>query len=114
MFDLLIEGGTLIDGSGAPRRRADVALEGDRIATVGELAGAPARRRVDAGGQIVAPGFIDSHTHDDRLLLEPPPAASGHPKLLQGVTTVVTGNCGVSLAPLVHAAPPAPLDLMGA
>lgn len=110
MHDLLIRGATLVDGSAAPRRQADVAVSGERIAAVGELHGAAARRVIDGEGLVVAPGFIDSHTHDDRLLLEPP---ARHPKLLQGVTTVVTGNCGVSLAPLVHAAPPAPLDLMG-
>ncbi|MCZ2495870.1 amidohydrolase family protein [Xylophilus sp. Kf1] len=112
MFDLIIEGGTLIDGSGAARRRADVAVTGDRIVAVGLLAGQPALRREDATGLVVAPGFIDVHTHDDRLLLDAPQGA--HPKLSQGVTTVVTGNCGISLAPLVSAAtPPAPLDLLG-
>lgn len=110
MHDLLIRGATLVDGSGAPRRRADVAVDGDRIAAVGDLGGAAARRLLDADGLVVAPGFIDSHTHDDRLLLEP---TARQPKLLQGVTTVVTGNCGVSLAPLVTRSPPAPLDLMG-
>lgn len=110
MPDLLIRGATLVDGSGAPRRRADVAVDGDRIAAVGDLGGAAARRVLDGDGLVAAPGFIDSHTHDDRLLLEPP---ARHPKLLQGVTTVVTGNCGVSLAPLVTPSPPAPLDLMG-
>jgi N-acyl-D-amino-acid deacylase len=113
MHDLVIEGGTVIDGSGAPRRRADVAVQGDRIVAVGDLAGSAAHRRIDAEGLVVAPGFIDSHTHDDRLLLDPPAPGDGHPKLLQGVTTVVTGNCGVSLAPRVRDDAPAPLDLMG-
>ena len=113
MHDLLIVGGIVIDGSGAPRRRADVAVDGDRIAAVGDLTLARAHRRIDAAGLVVAPGFIDSHTHDDRLLLEPPSASAGHPKLLQGVTTVVTGNCGISLAPRLRDEAPAPLDLMG-
>ncbi|MDP1650503.1 MAG: D-aminoacylase [Rubrivivax sp.] len=111
MLDIVIAGGVVIDGSGAPRRAADVGITGDRIVAVGDLAGMPARRRLDAGGHIVAPGFIDSHTHDDQLLLEHP---ARHPKLLQGVTTVVTGNCGISLAPLVHGHPPPPLDVMQA
>lgn len=112
MFDILIQGGTVIDGSGAPRRRADVGVTGDAIAAVGDLAGHAARRRIDAEGLIVAPGFIDGHTHDDALLLQHPAA---HPKLMQGVTTVVAGNCGISLAPLARdSSPPPPLDVLGA
>ncbi len=111
MFDLIIEGGDLVDGTGAPRVRADVGITGDRVTAIGALSDATARRRVSAAGRIVAPGFIDVHTHDDQLLLEPP--AGPHPKLSQGVTTVVTGNCGISLAPLVTDNPPAPLDLLG-
>lgn len=119
MLDLVIEGGTLVDGTGAPRRAADVGVAAGRIAVLsdaaGGLAGMPARQRVDARGLIVAPGFIDVHTHDDRLALEAVPAGGHHPKLSQGVTTVITGNCGVSLAPLVSAgAPVPPLDILGA
>jgi N-acyl-D-amino-acid deacylase len=109
MLDLLIEHGELIDGSGAPRRRADVGVADGRVVAIGTLGGTAARRRVDASGQVVAPGFIDSHTHDDALVLQHP---ARHPKLLQGVTTVITGNCGISLAPLVHQSPPAPLDIL--
>lgn len=112
MLDLIIEGGAVIDGTGAPRRQADVGIAGDRIVRIGDLTNVPARERFDARGRVVAPGFIDVHTHDDRLLLDAP--AGPHPKLSQGVTTVVTGNCGISLAPLqAVATPPAPLDLLG-
>lgn len=113
MLDLIITGGTVVDGSGAPRVRADVGVAQGRITAVGDLRGQPARAHHDATGRIVCPGFIDVHTHDDRLLLGTPHGP--HPKLTQGVTTVVTGNCGISLAPLLSATtPPAPLDLLGA
>ncbi|QEI04513.1 D-aminoacylase [Pigmentiphaga aceris] len=112
-MDLIIEGGTVIDGSGGPRVRADVGIVDGVIVAIGDLYDAPAHQRHDASGRIVAPGFIDAHTHDDRLLLQTAPGP--HPKLSQGVTTVITGNCGVSLAPLRldGVAPPAPLDLLG-
>ncbi len=111
-YDLIIRGGTVIDGTRAPRFAADVAVRGDRIARVGDLAGAKAIREIDASGRIVAPGFIDAHTHDDRLMLSAPAMA---PKVSQGVTTVVTGNCGVSLAPVIFKTGTAvtpPLDLL--
>ena len=111
MLTLVIEGGELIDGTGAPRFHADIGIMGDMVVAIGMLADKPARNRVSAKGCVVAPGFIDVHTHDDCLLLRAP--AGAHPKLSQGVTTVVTGNCGISLAPLVTKAPPAPLDLLG-
>lgn len=98
MFDLVIEGGEVIDGTGAPRRAQDVGVREGRIAALGDLRAQPARARIRAEGRIVSPGFIDAHAHDDRLLLEAP--ARRHPKLQQGVTTVVVGNCGWSLAPL--------------
>jgi N-acyl-D-amino-acid deacylase len=111
MFDLVIAGGDVVDGTGAPPLRADIGLRGGMIVEVGDLARAQAHRRVDASGLVTAPGFIDVHTHDDQLLLEAGDAP--HPKALQGVTTVITGNCGVSLAPLVASRPPAPLDVLG-
>ena len=95
-FDTLLLGGTVYDGSGAPEKRADVALAGDRIAAVGDLAGAAARRVVDAAGLAVAPGFIDVHTHSDAHVLVEPDAAG---KIAQGVTTEIVGQCGASLAP---------------
>ena len=111
MLDLVIAGGEVVDGSGAPRVRADIGVRNGLIVEVGDLAGSAARRRVDASGRVTAPGFIDVHTHDDQLLLEG--GGAPHPKVLQGVTTVVTGNCGVSLAPLVTERAPPPLDVLG-
>lgn len=111
MFDLIIEGGELIDGTGAPRWRTDIGVSEGKITAIGDLASAPATERFNALRRIVAPGFIDAHTHDDRLLLMP--TMGPHPKLSQGVTTVIAGNCGVSLAPLETTNPPAPLDILG-
>ena len=111
MTDWILRGGMVIDGTGAPRFRADVAIAGDRIAAVGDLAKAQGAREIDVSGLVVAPGFIDVHTHDDRALLASPDMAA---KASQGVTTVITGNCGVSLAPLsLNRPPPPPLDLIG-
>jgi N-acyl-D-amino-acid deacylase len=110
-YDLIIAGGRVIDGTGAPARRADIGLKGDRVAAIGDLANAQAGQRVDAGGKTVTPGFIDVHTHDDNALLRTPDMTM---KVSQGVTTVVVGNCGVSLAPLtLQGPPPPPLDLLG-
>lgn len=110
-YDLLIRGGTLIDGTGAARRQADLAVHEGRIAAIGDLPSARAERSIDACGLVVAPGFIDSHAHDDYAVIETPDMPF---KALQGVTTVINGNCGLSLAPLVtNQRPPAPLDLIG-
>jgi N-acyl-D-amino-acid deacylase len=98
MFDLLIMGGEVLDGTGAPPLRADVGVRDGRIAEVGTLAGQRAQRVVDAEGRTVAPGFIDAHSHDD-FNLPVNPLVPG--KLCQGVTTQVTGNCGWSPAPLL-------------
>jgi N-acyl-D-amino-acid deacylase len=111
MTDFILRGGTVIDGSGAPRFRGDLAVAGNRIAAIGEVPRAAGAREIDVSGKIVAPGFIDVHTHDDRALFAAPDMAA---KVSQGVTTVVTGNCGVSLAPLTPTGrPPPPLDLIG-
>jgi N-acyl-D-amino-acid deacylase len=91
-YDLLIRGGQVIDGSGAPAVRADVAVRGGKIAKVGDLSGAKAARVVDATGLVVAPGFIDVHTHADDLADRP--RAENFVRM--GVTTVVAGNCGSS------------------
>lgn len=112
-FDWVLRGGTVIDGTGAARARADVGVRGAHIAAVGDLGTLRGEREIDATGRIVAPGFIDSHTHDDRYLLMAPHMPA---KLSQGVTTVVTGNCGISLAPWGATAAdtvPAPLNLLG-
>ena len=96
-YDLLIRGGTVIDGSKAPRFDADVGVIAGRIAAIGDLAGHSADRTLAAAGRIVAPCFIDSHTHDDQAVLS---QAAMPFKISQGVTTVVAGNCGISAAPL--------------
>ncbi|MGH8787141.1 MAG: N-acyl-D-amino-acid deacylase family protein [Cupriavidus necator] len=112
-FDVVLRGGTVIDGTAAPRFEADVGIDGERIAAIDDLSGARGRCELDVRGRIVAPGFIDAHTHDDRYLMQDPLMPA---KLSQGVTTVVTGNCGISLAPWCAApgqAVPPPLDLLG-
>ena len=94
-FNLIIRGGTVVDGSGAPSFKADVALREDHIAAIGELSGQTTEREIDAQGLVVSPGFIDNHTHDDGYLLTHPAML---PKISQGVTSVVIGNCGIGLA----------------
>ncbi len=97
MFDILIQGGTVIDGSGQPAYRADVAVQGERIVAVEPLEIAEAQVVIQAAGLVVAPGFIDIHSHADYTLPVNPTAGS---KIHQGVTTEVVGNCGISIAPL--------------
>ena len=96
-FDLLIRGGTVVDGSGEPGRRADVAVQGGAIAAVGDLSRSAAARTIDAAGRTVTPGFIDPHAHSDLLLLADP---RGQSKIQQGVTTELNGQCGMSPFPV--------------
>jgi len=115
-FDTLIRNALVIDGSGEPAYAADVALRDGRIVRIareGELAAAHAAAIVDAAGLVLAPGFIDVHTHDDTVVIDQPAML---PKLSQGVTTVVVGNCGISAAPVSlprGTAPPDPMNLLG-
>jgi N-acyl-D-amino-acid deacylase len=95
MYDFVIRGATMFDGSGAPPQLVDVAVEGSFIAEIGDVAGA-ARREIDATNLALAPGFIDVHTHDDFAVLLYPEMAF---KVLGGVTTCVVGNCGMGAAP---------------
>jgi N-acyl-D-aspartate/D-glutamate deacylase len=96
MYDLVIRNGAVVDGSGLPAFRADVAVKDGRIARIGRVREA-ARRSLDAHGRVVAPGFIDPHTHFDAQLLWD---GAAKPALAHGVTTIVPGNCSLSLAPL--------------
>jgi len=98
--DILLQGGLVIDGTGAAEQFADVAIQGDRIAAVGELGAWRARTRLKVRGLVVTPGFIDMHSHSDLSLLINPKAES---KLRQGVTTEVIGQCGFSPAPAPEA-----------
>lgn len=95
-FDLVLANGTLVDGSGAPPRVADVAVRGDRIAAIGTFPRSSTRELLDARGLHVAPGFVDIHSHSDREIRAVPTADS---RVLQGYTCEITGNCGGSAAP---------------
>lgn len=95
--DVVLKGGMVIDGRGQPAFAADVAVSGDTIVAIGDLTGVAADRVIDVAGLVVAPGFIDVHTHDDLVCITQPDMT---PKISQGVTTLIVGNCGISAAPL--------------
>jgi N-acyl-D-amino-acid deacylase len=102
-FDLILENGTLIDGTGTAPAAGSLAVRGDRIAAVGDLAGAAARTRIDCAGKAIAPGFIDMHSHSDWVIPQPDHGAILAPLLEQGITTIVAGNCGCTPAPFTAA-----------
>lgn len=111
--DLIIDNAIIIDGTGAPAVNGGLGIKGDRIVVVGDVSAYSADQRIDAEGLVVSPGFIDCHTHDDRALLDDP---AMYCKVSQGVTTVVGGNCGISLAPFVPEDDwdmPVPMSLLG-
>ena len=110
-YDTLIRNAHVIDGSNAPGYGADVALRGGRIECIGDLSGSRAAHEIDAAGRVLAPGFIDVHTHDDTVVIRQPQML---PKLSQGVTTVIVGNCGISASPVtLRNEPPDPMNLLG-
>ena len=106
----LLRGGIVIDGTGKPGYRADVRVQDGRVREIGAGLAAQDAEVIDVAGRAITPGFIDVHAHDDQYVLSSPQAL---PKVSQGVTTVVVGNCGISLAPLVNPNVPPPLNLLG-
>ena len=109
--DLILRNASIIDGTGAPSKFGDIAIMDDYILALGDVSNLFASQEINVAGNTVCPGFVDTHTHDDRILLSNPKMSC---KVSQGVTTVVTGNCGISLAPLKNykTRPPSPLDLL--
>jgi len=95
-FDLVVRNGMVMDGTGSPGFEGDVAVEGEKISAIGKRLG-PGKKEIDAGGKVIAPGFIDSHTHMDYFLVLYP---HGNPVVNFGVTTIVIGDCGASCAPV--------------
>ncbi|HUG61320.1 MAG TPA: amidohydrolase family protein, partial [Methylomirabilota bacterium] len=113
-YDRVFRGALIYDGTGAAPSPGEVAIAGERIVHVGppgSVARGTGADEHDLAGKALAPGFIDAHTHDDRIVLDAPDML---PKISQGVTTVVAGNCGISLAPVTFSSdPPPPMNLLG-
>lgn len=111
LCDTLIRNAHIMDGNGGEPYTGDVAIEDGHIVAIGQLPEYSARQVIDGSGHILAPGFIDVHTHDDTNVIRTPDML---PKLSQGVTTVIVGNCGISAAPVqLSGAPPDPMNLLG-
>ena len=111
LYDLIIRDALVIDGSDIPGFRADVAIRDGRIQRIGSIDGVSAEEEINAAGRVLAPGFIDVHTHDDTVVIRYPAML---PKISQGVTTVIVGNCGISASPVSLAGdPPDPMNLLG-
>jgi N-acyl-D-amino-acid deacylase len=112
--DHVFRNALIFDGAGGQPIAGELAIDGDRIAAIAPAGSLPAgagNQEHDLGGLALSPGFIDAHTHDDRIVLDAPAMV---PKVSQGVTTVVAGNCGISLAPVTFTGdPPAPMNLLG-
>lgn len=110
-FDYLFRNVTVIDGSGGPQYRGDVAVSGDRIVDIAPAISGQAQHEIDGTGRVLAPGFIDVHTHDDINVIRMPEYL---PKISQGVTTVIVGNCGISAAAATMKGDvPDPMNLLG-
>ncbi|PKF60398.1 D-aminoacylase [Psychromonas sp. psych-6C06] len=108
---LLIKNALIIDGTGRPGYHADLRIHDDKIASIGNIQARPQEVVVDAGGLVLAPGFIDVHTHDDTQVIKQPDMLT---KISQGVTTVIVGNCGISASPVTLTnTPPDPMNLLG-
>ncbi|MGF1754365.1 D-aminoacylase [Vibrio makurazakiensis] len=110
-FDTIIRNATVIDGTNTPSYLADVGVKEDKIAAIGDLTDHHATNDIDATGKVLAPGFIDVHTHDDTNVIRMPECL---PKISQGITTTIVGNCGISASPAtLTTAPPDPMNLLG-
>lgn len=110
-YDLLFTRVTVVDGSAAEPYLADVGIREDRIVAIGQLDESEAEAVIAGNGRYLMPGFIDVHTHDDTMVIHQPDML---PKISQGVTTVIVGNCGISASPVVlHGNPPDPMNLLG-
>ena len=97
MFQLAIKGGAVIDGTGKPAFRADIGIRNGKVAVIGDLVAVDVEKSIRADGLVVAPGFVDIHSHSDFTIMINPRAES---KIHQGITTEVTGNCGATAAPI--------------